>query len=343
MQETKTFKKSLMLFITSLLLFAVSTLFLFFRVGSNEATLKAILILGYSLLGALISLPLAFFMPKGKKLSYFYSSLFASTVFALFLPLGVKYISVFISSFFMTIALFLFRILFKKPVFHGLLFSMGLMYFINPEGLTSHIDGKSILVNIQKTPLSDLYTVRLLPFSEAVQAIDKDGISLFRLFIGDYLGSIGGGFILVLVILMLFLTCYKSIKGSVSIVYLLSLYLSFFLCFFFHKEKAMTSLTQSLQMILFNDFVLTSLILSDTDYIEKNSLSTYSLTLITSAMTFVISYNVNSYFAILISLFLFDFLYPMFSSIRKKSVSIPLFVISLFLSVVPSILIGLYL
>lgn len=343
MQETKTYRKSLMLFITSLLLFAVSVLFLFFRVGSNQAPIKALLILAYSLLGSAISLPLAFFMKKGKKLSYLFSSLFAGVAFALFLPLGVKYISVFISSFFMTILVFLFRVLFKKPVFHGILFSLGTMYFLNPEGLTSHIDGKSILTNIQKTPLSDLYTIRLLPFSEAVQAIDKDGISLFRLFIGDYLGSIGGGFILVLLILMLFLTCYKSIKGSVAIVYLLSLYLSFFLCFFFHKGKITDDLTQSLQMILFNDFVLTSLVLSDTDYIEKNTLSTYSLVLISSAMTFVVSYNVNSYLAILVSLFLFDFLYPMFSSIHKKSISIPLFVFSLALSVVPSILIGLYL
>lgn len=343
MQKTNHYRKSLMMFLCSLLLFSASLFFLFFRAGSKEATIKASYLLLASFVPTLLCFPLAFLVKEGDRLDYLFVSLYTSVFLVLLLPLGVSYKNVFIASFFNVMLSFLIRLCFRKPVFHGILFPLGLLYLIDKDGLTSLIGGKSILTNIQATPLSDLYSIRLLPFHEGIQALEKDGISLWRLFIGDYLGSIGGGFVILLVILILFLTFYKSLKGSVSLVYLLSLYLSFFLCFYLKKPVWTENLTKSLEMVLFNDFVFFSFVLSDSEYIRKNSLSTYALVLLSSASTFLLSYNVNSYLACLISLFFFDFLYPMFSSVKKKSASIPLFVVSLIIYLLPSVLIGLYL
>ncbi len=340
--KTSEVKKRGMILLSLILLTLLSFGFIYFRSGSKIATIKAIKVISFSLLGTLLSIFFCAFFDDDKKLSYLFSSLSSGLMLGLLLPIGVSLKYVLISSLSMTLISFIFRSAFKKPVLHPLIFGLGTMYMFNYEGLTSLIDNKSVLTNVQNIPLSDLYTLELSPFKTALKGLVNDGIYPWRLFIGDYFGTIGSGFIIVLVVLMLFLTFYKSLKGSVALTYLVSLYFIFFLSLFLGKTKTINCFNRSLMMIFFSEYVFLSMIISDCEYIEKNKISIYALTILTSGISYVIHYYLNGYVAILLSMVFFQFLYPLFSSINNKAVSITFLILSLIVFALPISIIGIY-
>lgn len=341
-QNQKEYKKSGMITLCLILLALISLGFIYFRSGSQLATIKVIKVISFSLLGSLLSIFFSPFMEEGKKLSYIFSSLSTGLMLALMLPIGVDLKFVLISSIIMTIISFVFRLLFKKPVLHPIIFGLGSMYIFNYNGLTTLIDNKSVLTNVQNTPLSDLYTLQFSPFKICLKGLVNDGIYPWRLFIGDYFGTIGASFIIVLVVMMLFLTFYKSIKGSVSLTYLISLYFIFFIALFLGKTKLINCFNRSLMMIFFVGYVFMSLIFADYEYIEKNKISIYALSILTSGISFITCYYLNGYLSIILSLLFFQFLYPMFSSIKNKAFSIIILIISFAVFALPTIVVGIY-
>ena len=340
--QEKDYKKRGMTLLCLILLTILGLGYIYFRGGSLDALIKASEILGFSLLGTLISFPFSLVMPKGKKISYILSSLSSGFIFALFLPIGVDFKFVIISSISMSVLSFIFRLCFKNPVIHPSIFALTIMYIFNKDGLTSLLNGKSVLINIQDMPVSDLYSLKMSSFDIASKGLISDGIYSWRLFIGDYFGTIGAGIIIALVVIMAFLTFYKSLKGSIPIVYLCSLYLLFFISYYLVKAKLINCFSRSLNMVLFNEFVFSSFVLSDTEYVEKNTISTYALVVLTSAVSYLCYYYFNGYLAVLISMAFFEVLHPMFSFIKNKAVSITLLVISLCVFLLPLVIVGVY-
>lgn len=333
-------RKRGMTFLSLLLVSLLSLFFLYFRVGNREATIQSARLFAFSLLGSLVSLPVCIFLEDGKRLSFVFSSLSTALILVMALPIGIRPFYVLLASVVATSLSFLFCLLFHKPVFHFSVFSVFLLFLVNEDGFTTHLNGRSILTNIQENPLSDLYFLHKGNLLEVLKGLSSSKISMWELFIGDYLSTIACSFVLVLFFVMLFLSIEHILKGSAMLVFLLSSFLSFFVFLLLSGNSASDSLEQAICLLLFSDLFFLSFLISDDMYLEKNTLSTYSLLLLSQALFFLLFYFQSLNLALLLSLFFFDFLYPMFSSIQRKTISIPLFTVSLLLTFLPSVILG---
>lgn len=333
-------RKRGMTFLSLLLVSLLSLFFLYFRIGNREAMIQASRLFAFSLLGSLVSLPVCIFLEDGKRLSFVFSSFSMALLLVMALPIGVRPFYVLLASVIATSLSFLFCLLFHKPVFHFSVFSVFLLYLVNEDGFTTKLNGRSILTNIQENPLSDLYFLHEGTLSDVLKGLSSSRLSIWELFIGDYLTTIACSFVLILFLVMLFLSIEHIIKGSAMLVFLLSSFLSFFIFLLLSGNSASDSLEQAICLLLFSDLFFLSFLLFDDLCLEKNTLSTYSLILLSQALFFLLFYYQSLNLALLLSVFFFDFLYPMFSSIQRKTVSIPLFTVSLILTFLPSVILG---